>query len=199
MLTPGKGQQEGGSRSRLTRCYGVAHLPDFDPRATPPPLAHVTRLQSVAGVGSGPELRRGRAECGRPTLPHPTLPRPRPAPPPPRHDQGHPHLQQPRQTAPLQVLPALCTGRGAGERAGPRVSRPRCGVSPRARGRWERGPGAVLLILFCTGTHFSIAEGCPGPSVWGRWAPSSASPSPPPGWSSARRQGERHVFPRFSP
>lgn len=45
--------------------------------------------------------------------------------PPPHHDQSHPHLQQPRQAAALQVLPALCTG------------------GPGGAGSAGRGPGGV--------------------------------------------------------
>lgn len=80
-------------------------LPRPGPASRPRPSARERARACGRGrVGK----QRQQAHGGEARAPAPTL-----APAPtrsarPSHDQGHPHLQQPREAAALQVLPALC-------------------------------------------------------------------------------------------
>lgn len=100
----------------------------------------------------------GRGRVGKQRLQAPggeaRAPAPAPAPAPtrsarPSHDQGHPHLQQPRKAAALQVLSALCEyapaadpGEGEGER---RRTGQRPAASSARPSRRRGPPGARLL------------------------------------------------------
>jgi hypothetical protein len=80
-------------------------LPRPGPASCPAPRRGSARARAGGGGWGSRGSKLPEARLARPPPPWPQRPPGRPR---PSHDQGHPHLQQPREAAALQVLPALC-------------------------------------------------------------------------------------------
>lgn len=144
------------------------------PAPCPAPRCGSARARAGGGGWGSRGTKLPEARLARPPPPWPQRP---PCRPRPSHDQGHPHLQQPREAAALQVLPALCEYAPAAEPGRGRA--PAAGQRPAAsseRPSRRRGPPGVRLLA---PPAVSSGGGEPLPLPAGRWRSVGEAVSPP--------------------
>lgn len=145
-------------------------------RLQAPPLGAGARARAYGRGRVGKQ--RQQAPGGEARAPAPAL-----APAPtrsarPSHDQGHPHLQQPREAAALQVLSALCEYAPAAEQGEGERRRRAAPSGSSERPPRRRGPPAVRLLAPLA---VSSGGGEPLPLPAGRSPAMGEAVSPPQG------------------